>query len=260
MECEECKAGQEQYCPKKTLIYNHASKDGCPTSSQGGFANRIRLCSEFVYQLPDEILFSHAAPLFCAGLTTFTGLYKCGAGPDKTVGVKGIGPLGHLAIQYAKAMGSKEVTTIIDSQVNAGYVAKLGATRCIDFSNEVHILAEHHKIDLLLVNSFDESTNWEYVLSIVSNHGTVVILALSKEPIRIPTMPFVHRDIKIVSSFQGGHKDVIVMLAFTAKHEIHPLIVKTTARYCIVLEADESKDNGSNAKAYKPVAEQYLKD
>lgn len=143
------------------------------------------------------------------------------------------------------------------------------------FSNKSHLHAEHHKIDLLLVNSFDESTRWEDVLSLVSNHGTVVILALSKELIRIPTMAFVHRDIKIASSFQGGRKDVKEMLAFTAKHEVHPWIVKVpfdkindaielqkqkTARYCVVLEADESKKNDSNLEAYKPVAEQYLKD
>jgi D-arabinose 1-dehydrogenase-like Zn-dependent alcohol dehydrogenase len=110
---------------------------------------------------------------------------------------------------------------------------------------------------------------------LVSNHGTIVILTLTKEPIRIPTMPFVHRDIKIVSSFQGGRKDVKEMLAFTAKHEIHPWIVKVafdkindaielkkqrTARYCIVLEADESKEKGSNIECYKAIAEQYLKD
>jgi len=274
MECDECKAGQEQYCPKRCHIYDHTSKDDCPAHSHGGFANRIRLCSEFVYKLPDEIHFSHAAPLFCAGLTTFTALRKyCAA--DKTVGVKGIGTLGHLAIQYAKAMGSKEVIAITDSKVNAEDVTKLGAARCIDFSNKDHLHAEHHKIDLLLVNSFDESTKWEDVLSLVSNHGTIVILALSKDPICIPTMPFVHRDIKIVSSFQGGRKDVKEMLEFTAKHEVHPWIVKVpfdkindaielqkkkTARYCIVLEADECKEKGSNVEADKPVAEQYLKD
>ncbi|KAF9157078.1 hypothetical protein BG015_004154 [Linnemannia schmuckeri] len=275
MECEECKAGQEQYCAMKTLMYKDTFKDGCPAPSYGGFANRIRLCSEFVYKLPNEIHLSHAAPLFCAGLTTFTALRKYGAGADKTVGVKGIGALGHFAIQYAKAMGSKEIVAITDSDINSEDVTKLGATRCIDFSNKDHLHAERHKMDLLLVNSFDESTKWEDVLSLVSNHGTVVILALSKVPIRIPTMQFMHRDIKIVSSFQGGRKDIKEMLEFTAKHDVHPWIVKVpfdkindaielqkkkTARFCIVLEADESKEKGSNVEANKPVAEQYLKD
>ena len=133
----------------------------------------------------------------------------------------------------------------------------------------------HHKIDLLLVNSYDESTKWEDVLSMVSNHGTVVVLALSKMPMSIPSIPLAQHDIKIVSSFQGGRKDVKEMLDFTDKHEVHPWIVKVpfdkvndalelqkkkTARYCIVLEADESKEKGSNVAADKPVAEQYLKE
>ncbi|KAG0045037.1 hypothetical protein BGZ89_005783 [Linnemannia elongata] len=275
MNCDECKAGQEQYCAMKSLIYNDKFKDGCPAPSYGGFANRIRLCSEFVYKLPDEIHFSHAAPLFCAGLTTFTALRKYGAGAEKTVGVKGIGALGHLAIQYAKAMGTKEIFAIHDSDVTSEDATKLGATRCIDLSTKDDLHAEHHKIDLLLVNSFNESTKWEDVLSLVSNHGTVVILALSKVPISIPTMILVHRDLKIVSSFQGGRKDIKDMLEFTAKHEVHPWIVKVpfdkindalelqkknSARYCIVLEADESKEKENNAEANKPAAEEYIKE
>ncbi|KAF9135962.1 hypothetical protein BGW39_009936 [Mortierella sp. 14UC] len=275
LECDECKAGQEQHCPKRTLVYKDTFKDGCPAPSHGGFANRIRLCSDFVYKVPDEISLSEAAPLFCAGLTTYTALHKHGAGADKTVGVMGIGALGHLAIQFAKAMGSKEIVAISDSDAIPDDVDKLGATRVIDFSNKDHIKAGNHKINLLLVNSFDRSTKWEDVLSLVSNHGCIVILGLSKDPIQIPTMPFVLRDLKIVSSFQGGRKDVQEMLAFSAKHNVRPWIVKApfdkindamelqkqkTARFCIVLEADESKEKGSNVDTQKIVAEQYLKD
>ncbi|KAF8949418.1 hypothetical protein BGZ47_003830 [Haplosporangium gracile] len=246
MECDECKAGQEQYCAMKTFMYNGTFKGGCPAPSYGGFANRIRLCSEFVYKLPNEIHLSHdpsQPPLSCPSVLCWShhlhSLRKYGAGADKTVGVKGIGVLGHVAIQYAKAKGSKEIVVITDSDLNSEDVTKLGATRCIDF---------------------DESTKWEGVLSLVSNHGTLVILALSKVPIRIPTMQFC----TIVSSFQGGRKDAKEMLAFTAKHEIHPWIIKVsfnkindaielqkkkTARFCFVLEADEPKEKGSNVES-----------
>lgn len=73
-----------------------------------------------------------SCPLFCAGFTTFAALRKYGAGADKTVGMKGIGTLGHLAIQYTKAMGSKEIVAINDSDVALEDVIKLGATRCIE--------------------------------------------------------------------------------------------------------------------------------
>jgi len=262
MDCDECKNGQEQYCSKKIVTYKDSFKDGCPAPPYGGFANRIRLNSGFVYKVPDEIQLAQAAPLFCAGVTTYTALCKYGAGSAKSVGVLGVGALGHLAIQFAKAMGSKETVAISDSDVKSEDVDKLGATRMIDFSNKDHLKAEHHKFDLLLVNSFGKSTDWGDILSLVSNHGTVVVLGLSKDPINIPTMPFVHRDLKIVSSFQGGRKDFKDMLAFAVKHNIRPWIVKkpfdkindaielqkqNTARYCIVLEADESKEKGGDA-------------
>jgi len=286
LECDECKAGQEQHCPK-TFVEKDNFKESDPKPVFGGFANRVRLCSEFVYKIPDEIHLSEAAPLFCAGITTYAALCKYRAGDDKTIGVMGIGAMGHLEIQFAKAMGSKEIVAITDSKVNPDDLSKLGATRCIDSFNKDHIKADHHKIDLLLVNSFDKSTNWEDVLSLVSNHGCIVMLALPKDPIQIPAMYFVIRDLKMVSSFQGGRKEIKDMLAFSVKHNIRPWIVKApfdkindaielqkqkTARYCIVLEADESKEKGSNVEAdkseakggnidaQKAVAEQYLKD
>ncbi|KAK3836096.1 MAG: hypothetical protein JOS17DRAFT_800672 [Linnemannia elongata] len=103
----------------------------------------------------------------------------------------------------------------------------------------------------------------------------VVVLALSKVPISISTIPLTHRDIRIASSFQGGLKDVRDMLAFTARHEVHPWIVKVPlgkindalelqkvkiACYCVILEADGFKEKGRNVEANKPVAKQYRKD
>ncbi|KAG0379416.1 hypothetical protein BGX24_000505 [Mortierella sp. AD032] len=285
LECDECNAGQEQHCPK-TFVDKDTSNES-PKLIFGGFADHVRLCSEFVYRIPDEIHLSEATPLFCAGITAYAALCKYRAGDDKTIGVMGIGAMGHLAIQFAKAMGSKEIVAITDSNVNPDDVKKLGATRCIDSFNKDHVKAEHHKIDLLLVNSFDKSTNWEDILSLVSNHGCIVMLALPKDPIQIPATHFVLRDLKMVSSFQGGRKETKDMLAFSAKHNIRPWIVKApfdkindamelqkqkTARYCIVLETEDSNEKsrnveankseakGGNFDAQKPVAEQYLKD
>ncbi|KAG9069915.1 hypothetical protein KI688_009240 [Linnemannia hyalina] len=237
MKCGECKAGQGHYCAKKTHVYHDTFKNGCPAPLHGGFANRIRLFTMVT------------TPLLCDGLTIFTALRKYGAGANKMVGVKGIGTLGHFAIQYAKAMGSKDIVAINGSDITFEDVTKLGATRCIDLSNKDGFQAEHRKIDLLLVNSFNESTNWEVDLSLVSNHGTVVVLALSKVPMSIPTMPLAHRDIRIVLSFQGGRNDVKEMLAFTVKQEIHLWIVKV--QFDKINDANESKEKESNAEANK---------
>ncbi|KAF9922871.1 hypothetical protein FBU30_006989 [Linnemannia zychae] len=271
LQCDECMAGQEQHCHKMTV----GNRDNyCHPLGQGGFANRIRLCSDLVYKIPDAIKLSHAAPLFCSGVTAFTALRKFGAGAHKRLGVMGIGSLGHFVLQYAKAMGSRDIVVFSGDKINCEDMAKLGATRVVDFSNKDQMKEEKHNVDLLVVNSFDKSTNWEDVFSLVSNHGTILVLALSKEPIHIPTMTFVHRDIRVVSSYQGGRRDIVDMLKFSAHHKIFPWVVtvpfnkindaielqkQRASRYCVVLEADDSEEKGSSVEANKAVAEQYMK-
>ncbi|KAI1316849.1 hypothetical protein EDD11_009427 [Mortierella claussenii] len=250
LECEDCKLGREQLCHKKTLVYRDRIKDESPPS-YGGFAERIRLSSEFVYKIPDSIPLDEAAPLFCAGVTVYSALRRCNVGPTTVVGIKSIGNLGHLAIQFARAMDAKEVVAINDSSMTENDALELGALRTVDFSNPEQRKAEKHKMDVLLVNSFDHSTNWHDILALVANRGIIVVLALSKDPVSIPTMELIHRELKLIGSFQGGRKDVNDMLAFAAQHKIHPwlvkfpfdsineaveLKVKGQARYAVVLE------------------------
>ncbi|KAK3814973.1 MAG: chaperonin 10-like protein [Benniella sp.] len=268
LECDECMSGREQLCPKKTYVYKDTFKDECPAPSYGGFADRIRLNSEFVYKIPDSIPLDEAAPLFCPGVTAYAALRRAGAGPTTTVGIKGIGNLGHLAIQFARAFSSKEIIAIADSPTNAEDPTTLGADRLVDFSNPEHVKAETHKFDILLVNSFDKSTSWENIVKMTANRGAIVVLALCNEPIQLPTMELVHREIKVAGSFQGSRKDVKDMLAFVEQHKIHPWIVKVpfdqindgialmkkaTARYSIVLEA--GGQDPSLAKKKDPVEE-----
>ncbi|KAG0055736.1 hypothetical protein BGZ83_007608 [Gryganskiella cystojenkinii] len=255
LECELCTSGHEQLCPKVTYIFKDTFQDGCSAPSFGGFADRIRVNSEFVYAIPDTIPLKQAAPLFCAGLSAYTALRKNGAGPKKTVGVVGIGSLGHLELQFAKAMGCKKIVALLDSAVHAEDVTKLGATKMIDLKDHEQCMSEAHMLDLVLVNSFDKSTPWDNILTMVKTKGTVVILAISKEPLQIPTMNLVYRQISIQGSFQGGRSDVKEMLDFAAKHQIQPWIeiapmdrINETlearknlkSRFCTVLEGFSS--------------------
>lgn len=114
----------------------------------------------------------------------------------------------------------------------------------------------------MLVNSFDKSTSWKNILRMTANRGAIVVLALCHEPIQLPAMELVHREIKVAGSFQGSRKDVKDMLAFVEQHKIRPWVVKVpfdqindgvelmkkaTARYSIVLEAG-GQDSSSAMK------------
>ncbi len=112
-ECENCQAGEEQYCLKGNVgTYNAIGQDGRPTD--GGYSTHIVVDEAFVLRIPDAIPLDQAAPLLCAGITVFSPLNHWGAGPGKRVGVVGMGGLGHMAVKIAAALGA-EVTVLSQS-------------------------------------------------------------------------------------------------------------------------------------------------
>src|SRR3954467_6418340 len=105
-ECENCRKGEEQYCLKGNIpTYAGVDKYGEPT--QGGYSTHIVVTEDFVVRIPDRIELDVAAPLLCAGITTYSPLNHWEAGPGKKVAVVGMGGLGHMAVQIAHAMGAE---------------------------------------------------------------------------------------------------------------------------------------------------------
>ena len=98
-ECANCRAGREYCIPGNTLTYGAVDADG--TITQGGYSSRIVVDENFVLSIPDGIGLDEAAPLMCAGITTYSPLRRFGAGPGKHVAVVGLGGLGHMAVKLA---------------------------------------------------------------------------------------------------------------------------------------------------------------
>ncbi|KAK7524718.1 chaperonin 10-like protein [Phyllosticta citriasiana] len=122
--CGNCKADQENYCPKAIDTYGAPYPDG--TISQGGYSSHIRAHEYFTFKIPENIEDSLAAPMLCAGLTVYSPLVRLGAGPGKTIGIVGIGGLGHFGILFAKALGA-EVYAISHSPNKKDDAIALGA-------------------------------------------------------------------------------------------------------------------------------------
>ena len=112
-ECENCLAGMEQYCLKGN-VQTYAGVDVDGTITQGGYSTHVVVVEDFVLKVPDSIPFEAAAPLLCAGITTYSPLAHWHAGPGKKVAVVGMGGLGHMAVKIAHAMGA-EVTVLSQS-------------------------------------------------------------------------------------------------------------------------------------------------
>ncbi|KAK5798938.1 chaperonin 10-like protein [Linnemannia elongata] len=253
-DCKDCNSGFHQLCTKKTFIFNDVYHDGSNVAPQGGFADRLRVSSEYAYKIPSEIPPAEAAPLLCAGITTYTPLKHFGAGPGKRVGVMGIGGLGHLAIQWAAALKADEVVAISTSDNKREEAKKLGATKFVNSRNEEERKAARHSMDILLLTSNDKNTDWGELIDYVANHGTLVLLALPEIPtIAVPPSSLLMRHVSIAGSLTGGREITQEMLEFAAKHNVHPWIttmpmsdantaVKVTMegrpRYRVVMETE----------------------
>lgn len=125
-ECNRCKNDQENYCAKQVDTYNAKYPNG--DIAHGGYATAARVNERFCFHIPDSIPSEIAAPMMCAGLTVYSPLVRHGAGPGAVVGIVGIGGLGHLALQFAKALGCAEVVAISSSDKKREDAMKMGAT------------------------------------------------------------------------------------------------------------------------------------
>ena len=121
-ECENCLRGEEQYCiPGNTQTYGSVDRDG--TVTKGGYSTHVVVDEHFVVRVPDEIELDEAAPLLCAGITTYSPLRHWQAGPGKQVAVVGLGGLGHMAVKLAKAMGARRHRALAEPRQAGGRAA-----------------------------------------------------------------------------------------------------------------------------------------
>jgi alcohol dehydrogenase (NADP+) len=149
-DCQECAAGQENYCCKKVIgTYNSVHFDG--SNSYGGYANYNRVPGHFAIKIPDAIPSAHAAPMLCGGATLYSPLKHNNCGPGKRVGIIGVGGLGHFGLLFAKAMGADKVVGISRKMGKKEDVMKMGADLYIATDDEPNWATEHARsLDLIV--------------------------------------------------------------------------------------------------------------
>lgn len=170
-ECENCLAGDEQYCRKgNTGTYNSVTADGGTT--QGGYAAGIVVTEDFVLSIPEGVELDVAAPLLCAGITTYSPLRHWNAGPGKKVAVVGLGGLGHMAVKIAHAMGA-EVTVLSQSLKKQEDGLKLGADHYFATSDPDTFAQLDSSFDLI-VNTVSARIDVTAYLRLLKVDGTMV--------------------------------------------------------------------------------------
>jgi uncharacterized zinc-type alcohol dehydrogenase-like protein len=216
--CQSCKEGLEQYCETNGMVgtYNSVDTDGAAT--QGGYSTNIVVRESFVLKIPENLPLDGAAPLLCAGITTYSPLKHWNAGPGKKVAVVGLGGLGHMAVKIAHAMGA-EVIVLSHSLKKEADAKRLGASEFFATSNpETFVKLERH-FDLI-INTVSVELDWNEYLKLLKRDGTLVLLGVPSTAPQVQAFPLIGGRRSLAGSLIGGIAETQEMLDFCGKHEI----------------------------------------
>jgi alcohol dehydrogenase (NADP+) len=218
-ECEQCLAGTEQFCTGpggNTGTYNSVGRDGEPT--YGGYSTAIVVDERYVLRIPEGIGLDVAAPLLCAGITTYSPLNRWGAGPGRKVAVVGLGGLGHMAVQIAHAMGA-EVTVLSQSLRKKDDGLALGADHYYATADPATFEELAGSFDLIL-NTVSADLDFGAHLRLLKAGGTMVQVGAPGHPVPIGVFSLIGGNKALAGSMIGGIPETQQMLDFCAEHGI----------------------------------------
>jgi alcohol/geraniol dehydrogenase (NADP+) len=211
MSCEQCLAGNENLCaqPRPTCI-----------GREGGYGSHVRVDAHFAAPIPDSMASEAAAPLLCGGITVFAPLQRRGLRENSRVGIVGFGGLGHLAVQYAKAMGCA-VTVFSTTAGKKNEACRFGADRFVDLSRAGSLASEKSTCDFVL-STVPVDLPWVEYLSILKANGALCIVGASPGLVSVPAVALLDGQKSIGGSAVGSNAEIKQMFHFSAKHAIIP--------------------------------------
>ncbi|MFB2555549.1 NAD(P)-dependent alcohol dehydrogenase [Herbiconiux liangxiaofengii] len=218
-ECENCLKGQQQYCLKGNVgTYGSVDLDG--TITQGGYSTHVVVVEDFVLRVPESIPYDKAAPLLCAGITTYSPLSHWNAGPGKRVAVVGLGGLGHMAVKIAHAMGA-EVTVLSQTLSKKDDGLALGADHYYATKDEATFTELKNSFDLI-INTVSAVIDLDAYLSLLALDGTMVNVGAPAQPLPLHVFTLFGNRRSFAGSGIGSIGETQEMLDFCAEHGIAP--------------------------------------
>lgn len=215
--CEPCKNGQEMFCTKPYVgTYNARGYDGEWTA--GGYARQVVVTERMVLTIPEALGLDEAAPLLCAGITTYSPLKRWGAAPGSKVAVIGIGGLGHMGVQIAAALGA-EVTSLSRTWAKAEDAARLGASHHLATSEPGALKAARGSFDII-VNTVSADLDIDDHLRLLRPNGVFVNVGLPSGPYSITPFRLIGGNKVLTGSQIGGIAQTQEMLDFCAEHRL----------------------------------------
>ncbi|KAI1611795.1 alcohol dehydrogenase [Exophiala viscosa] len=228
LECAQCNNNNEQYCAHQVDTYGArypAEADPDETITQGGFSSHIRVHEYSVFPIPDAIPSHLAAPMLCAGLTTWSPLVRAGVGRGQKVAVVGFGGLGHFAVLWASALGA-EVTVISHSPAKKDDALKMGARNFV-ISNHAGWAAPYAYAFDFVLNTADMTHTFDIseYLSLCNINATFHQVGVPDEPLPVmsPVM-FMRNGSSIGASHIGSRFECLAMLKLAAEKKLFPMV------------------------------------
>ena len=212
MTCNTCISGDHHLCHKA---------EGVIVGRHGGFADKVRCHYAWAIPLPDQLNPAAAGPLFCGGITVFNPIIINDIKPTSSVGVIGIGGLGHLALMFLNAWGC-EVTAFSTSPEKQVEAEKLGAHHFVNTRNKDELARLTGTFDLIL-NTVNVDLDWDLYLSLLRPKGRFHIVGAA-ETISIPAFSLIMGQKSIGGSPLGNPATITKMLEFAVRHKIEPMI------------------------------------
>lgn len=222
-ECEQCKAGHEQFCTAKPYTiwtYNSIGRDGLPTA--GGYSQAITVEQDYVIRIPDEIPFDKAAPLLCAGITLYSPLKRWGAGPGKKVAIIGMGGLGHVGVQIAAKMGA-EVVVISQTMGKKDDGLRFGASDYYATSEPERLRELRGSLDLM-VSTVAAVADLDAMLKLLKPGGVLVDVGLPEHASTLRLSSLTNGNKVLAGSQIGGIAETQEVLDFCAANGVVPQV------------------------------------
>jgi uncharacterized zinc-type alcohol dehydrogenase-like protein len=215
--CPNCTEGLEQFCPDMVMTYGSMDKHlGTPT--YGGYSQGIVVTEEFVLRIPGNLNPAGAAPLLCAGITTYSPMRRWKVGQGQKVGVVGLGGLGHMAVKFASAFGA-HVVLFTTSPGKTADAVRLGANEVIVSRNEAEMAAHAASFDFILdtVSAAHDVTAY---INLLKRDGNMVLVGAPEKPLAIAAFPLLFKRRSFSGSLIGGLPETQEMLEFCGEHHI----------------------------------------
>jgi uncharacterized zinc-type alcohol dehydrogenase-like protein len=207
--CEWCRKGLENLCPQS---------QGTCVHRNGGFADAVRVNARFIAPIPAALESENAAPLLCGGITVYNPLRNHGVNPTSRVGVIGIGGLGHMALQFARAFGA-HVTAFSTSANKEEEALKLGAHQFVNTRDSKGLKSLVGHFDLIL-STINADQDWAAYLNALRPTGTLVFVGVPPKPLSLSVVPLMAGQRHVAGSPIGSPWQIREMLDVAARHGI----------------------------------------